>query len=95
MNHILNWYSRQLPEADFHRVGLIAFILLFHTCIVVPATLLTIVMNGSSTIDFAIMCVLGFTILASLLGDLPAKITIPVFLVSTLVHVLIIITYFF
>lgn len=95
MQHILNWYNRQLPEIDFHRVGMIALVLLLHMCIIVPATLLTISMNGNNIIEFTIMMVLGFSILVSLLGDMPAKVVIPLFIISTIVHIGIILTYLF
>ncbi|AHM62697.1 hypothetical protein D770_22250 [Flammeovirgaceae bacterium 311] len=95
MDNIMNWYTRQLQDANYNRLGLMAFILLVHTCIIVPATLLVIVQNGNSLIEFTIMGVLSFSVLAALLGDVSAKVTVPLFVVSALIHLLIIMTYAF
>lgn len=93
MDNMMNWYNRQLEDANYNRLGLMAFILLVHTCIIVPATLLTICTNGNNIIEFAIMGVLSFGVLAALLGDVSAKITIPIFIGSSLIHLFIIFSY--
>lgn len=95
MDNLMNWYSRQLEDANYNRLGIMAFILLVHTCIIVPATLLMIVQNGNNLIEFTIMGVLSFGVLAALLGDVSAKVTLPLFVVSALVHLMIIVTYAF
>lgn len=91
MEKILNWYGQQCEEADFNRIGIMAFILLFQTCLVVPAAVLLISMNGQNLIELAIIAVLSFSLLVSLLGDAPARVVIPLFLISTIVHLFIIV----
>lgn len=90
MDNLLNWYNQQCEEANFNRLGVMAFVLLVQTCVIVPATLLTISMNGNNVVEFAIMAILSFSILVSLLADMPSKIILPVFAFSTIVHLLII-----
>lgn len=92
MENLVNWYSNKCEEASFNRLGVMAFVLLVQTCIIVPATLLSISINGNSSMDFVTMAIFSFAILVSLLGDLPAKIILPLFAVSTLVHLIIILT---
>lgn len=90
MNNLLNWYNQQCEEAGFNHLGVMAFVLLVQTWVIVPATLLTISMNGNNAIEFAIMAILSFSILVSLLADMPSKIALPLFAFSTVVHLLII-----
>lgn len=90
MEKLFSWYNQQCDEADFNRLGIMAFILLFQTCLVVPAAVLLISMNGSNIIELGIIAVLSFSILVSLLSDAPAKVILPLFLVSTAVHLFII-----
>ncbi len=95
MENVMNWYNRQLEDANYNRLGLMAFILLVHTCLIVPATLLTICANGNDIVEFAIMGVLSFGVLAALLGDISSKITIPLFVASALIHLFIVLAYAF
>lgn len=90
MENLTNWYSNKCEEAAYNRLGVMAFILLVQTCIIVPATLLAISMNGNNGVEFALIAIFTFSVLVSLLGDLPSKIVIPLFVVSTLVHLAII-----
>lgn len=90
MERIFSWYSQQCDEADFNRLGIMAFILLFQTCLVIPAAVLLISMNGSNILELGVIAVLSFSILVSLLSDAPAKVILPLFLLSTVVHLLII-----
>lgn len=90
MDNLFNWYNNKCEEAAFNRLGVMAFVLLVQTCIVVPATLLSISINGNSSMDFILMAIFSFAILVSLLGDLPAKIILPLFAVSLLVYLTII-----
>ena len=93
MDNLLNWYNQQCEEGSFNRLGVMAFVLLVQTCVIVPATLLTISMNGNNLIEFALMAILSFSILVSLLADMPSKVILPLFLVSTVIHLLIILTH--
>lgn len=86
MENLLNWYNNTCEEASFNRLGVMAFVLLVQTCILVPITLLLVGMNGNNTIEFVLMAVFSFAILVSLLADMPSKIVLPLFAISTLVH---------
>lgn len=65
MVNFLNWHNQQCEEASFNRLGVMALVLLVQTCVIVPATLLTISMNGNNAVEFAIMALLSFSILVS------------------------------
>ena len=91
MENLVSWYNTKCDEANFNRLGVMAFVLLIHTCIIIPATLISIGMNGNSTFQFALISIFSFGILVSLLGDMSAKIVIPVFILSTLVHLSIVV----
>ena len=86
MENLMNWYNTKCEEANFNRLGLMAFILLVQTCIIVPVTLLLISVNGNDLIQFGLMAILSFAILVSLLGDMSSKIILPLFIISTLIH---------
>lgn len=86
MENLTNWYSIKCEEAAYNRLGVMAVILLVQTCIIIPATLLAISMNGNSGLEFALIAIFTFSVLVSLLGDMPSKIVIPLFALSTLVH---------
>lgn len=90
MENLLNWYNHKCEEASFNRLGVMAFVLLVQTCLIIPATLLAISMNGSNTFEFILIAILSFAILVSLLGDLPSKVILPLFAVSILIHLIII-----
>ncbi len=94
MEKILNWYNYRCEEAGFYRLGIMAFILLVQTCIIIPITLLAISMNGNNIFEFALIAILSFSILVSLLGDMSSKVIIPVFITSTVIHLLIILINF-
>ena len=90
MENMLTWYNQKCEEAGFNRLGVMAFVLLVQTCIIIPASLLAISMNGNNSFEFALIAILSFCILVSLLGDMPSKIILPLFAISTLVHLMII-----
>ena len=90
MDNLMNWYNDQCEDGQFNRLGVMAFVLLVQTCIIIPVTLLSISMNGNSNIGFALMAIFSFAVLVSFLGDLPIKFIIPLFALSTLVHLAII-----
>ncbi|WPP50720.1 hypothetical protein [Catalinimonas niigatensis] len=90
MENAIIWYRNQIEEAQFYRLGIMAFILLVQANIIIPATLLVISMNNGSTIAFVSCTLFSFAVLISLLAVMPAKVIIPLFIVSTIVHVFII-----
>lgn len=95
MNNLLNRYNTTCEEAGFNRLGVMAFILLVQTCIIVPATLLALIMHGGGVIGFLLMAAFSFLILAVLLGDVKVKYVFPLFAISTLVHLGIFLYYMF
>lgn len=86
MTAILNWYNDTCDEAGFNRLGVMAFILLVQTCVIVPATLLALIMHGGGVIGFTLMAGFSFLILALLLGDVKVKYVFPLFALNILVH---------
>ena len=92
MDIILSWYTKKCKEASFNRLGVMAVILLVQTCLLIPATLLAMSMNGNSPIHFILIAVFSFALLVSLLGDMPSKVVLPVFGASVLIHLFIILS---
>lgn len=90
MEHLTNWYTLKCEEANYNRLGVMAFILLVQTCIIIPATLLSISMNGNNLIEFVLIAISSFGVLVSLLGDMPSKVVLPIFACSTLINLAII-----
>lgn len=86
MEKIMNWYEHQCEEASFNRLGVMAFVLIVQTCFIIPATLLSISLAEGSFLEFALMVVFSFSLLVVFLGDVTVKISIPLFVISTLVH---------
>lgn len=93
MEHILNWYQLKLEKAEFFRLGIMAFVLLVQMNVIVPATLLAITMNGGDIIALGICATFSFGLLVLLIGGAHPKITIPLFIISTLVHLGIVVAY--
>lgn len=89
-----SWYDRKMTNLEFYRLGVMAFILLVQANILVPVTLLAISMNGVSSLEFGLCATFSFGILVALLGGAPVKVTIPLFITSTLVHLYIILSNF-
>ncbi len=94
MAYLMNWYQHKLEHADFYRLGIMAFVLLVQANVLVPATLLAISMNSGSTIEFGICAIFSFALLATLLSGASVRITIPLFLISTVIHLYIIFSNF-
>lgn len=90
MEHILNWYQVKLEKAEFFRLGIMAFVLLVQMNVIVPATLLAITMNGGGILALGTCAAFSFGLLVLLIGGAHPKITIPLFIVSTVVHLSII-----
>jgi hypothetical protein len=90
MENLKLWFNAKCDEANFNRLGLMAFVLLIQGCIFVPSTLLILSLNGGSTIEVATLAFLSFGLLVSFLGDLSARFIIPFFMLSGVVQLLII-----
>jgi hypothetical protein len=90
MENLRNWYFEKCEEANFNRLGFMALILLLQTCIFVPACILLIGMNGGGAFQVGIIALLSFGLLVSFLGDLPAKMIVPFFLLSVVLQLFII-----
>lgn len=92
MASLMNWYQLKLENVEFYRLGVMAFVLLVQANVLVPATLLAISMNSGSTIEFGICATFSFALLATLLSGASVKVTIPLFLTSTVAHIAIILS---
>lgn len=89
MENIMNWYKIQMDEAKFYRLGVMAFVLAVQMTFV-PVILFVISMYGGSAFAFAGVTICSFTLLVLLLGDVPVKVTIPVFIGCFLIQLAII-----
>ena len=90
MENLANWYNKKMEVAEFNRLGVGAFILIFHTCIILPATLLALNQNDFNIILIGVITTLSFFMLFTMIAVLPTRIIVPVFLISTITHLVII-----
>lgn len=90
MENVLGWYNQQLEAVKFYRLVVMAFILMVQVNIIVPITMLAITMNSGNVFEIMTCAALSFAILVSLIGGASVKTTVPLFAVSTVVHLSII-----
>ncbi|ELR70547.1 hypothetical protein C900_03528 [Fulvivirga imtechensis AK7] len=68
-----------------------AVIILIHTCVVVPPTLLLMLHADAGAIPYLVMTIFSFMILVSNLAVMPTRVTISIFVLSTIAHLMIVI----
>lgn len=90
MENFISWYNQKMDEAEFNRLGVGAFMILFHTCVVIPVTLLVLSYNDFNVIYIGTLVFLSFAILFVVIAVVPSRISIPLFLASTIVHIIMI-----
>lgn len=84
----ITWCKRQ----DNNRLTWLAGILTGHGCIITPLTVMFIMITGNNMVFWPIaMAAMGMCLVVNL-AVLPTKITIPVFLLSVVIDLVIIIT---
>ena len=81
-------WCRQQEE---HRFGWLAAILTIHGCVLAPLTLFMIFLNGTNIIFIALAIGAMAMSLISNLAAMPTRITIPVFFLSVLIDLVVII----
>lgn len=82
----IQWSKDQEPN----RFGWTAGILAGHGCIVTPITLFAIILSGSNLVFFIAAIVAMMASLVTNLAALPTKITIPTFVLTILIDLIII-----
>ena len=85
------WTNNQ----EKYRLGWLAAILTLHGCFLTPLTILFVVISGNNIFLFVTAIVAMVMCLITNLAALPTKITIPVFLLSILIDILLISIAFF
>lgn len=90
MENFISWYNQKMDDAEYNRLGVGAFIILFHTCIVIPVTLLVLSYNDFNVVYIGILTFLSFAILFAMIAVMPVRMSIPLFLISTLIHIIMI-----
>lgn len=90
MNNTLEKFGDFMEEMQDYRLPIMAGMILIHGCVTVPITLLSLLYTGDSSWQLMLVTIFTFLILVSNLAVLPTKITIPIFIVSTAVHFVII-----
>ncbi|RYY88184.1 MAG: hypothetical protein EOO15_09735 [Chitinophagaceae bacterium] len=83
-----NWCADQ----EKYRFGWLAAIIAIHGCALTPITLFAIILSGSSIALWATALVAMCAALVSNLAAQPTKVTIPIFFLSVLADIAIIIT---
>jgi|SRR6185437_10415599 len=90
MNTILGKFGNFMEEMQAYRLPVMAGMILIHGCFTVPIALLAMLYSGDNSLQLLLITTFTFAILISNLAVLPTKITIPIFLVATMVHFIII-----
>lgn len=93
MGALIRHYNNWAETLEFNRLLVMAVIILIHTCVVVPPTLLLMLHGDAGAVPYLIMTIFSFMILVSNLAVMPTRITISIFGLSTLAHIMIVIYY--
>ena len=86
MRTFQNWYQEKLEVLQFNRVGTMMFMFLFHGNVTAPATLIALFNNGADPLQFFLCIVGSFAIIVPNLSVSPMRITVPIFILGTLMH---------
>ena len=79
-------FVRWSDKMQFYRIPTIAAMILFQGCILVPMVLFTMP-AAAANIEVPVMTISTFLIVVLNLADMPTKITIPAFSITTLIAV--------
>lgn len=87
VHEFFDWCKTQ----EKNRLLWLAIIIATHACIITPLTVLIILFSGNSMLFWALTIAAMTMALVTNLAALPAKITIPVFFLSLLIDIIVII----
>lgn len=90
MDAILKRFNSWADTLEFNRLLVMAVIILIHTCVVTPPTLLVLLHAQAGGFPYLVITFFSFLILVVNLAVMPTKVTIPIFAISTLAHLMII-----
>lgn len=79
-------FVRWSDKMQFYRIPTIAAMIMVQGCILVPLVLFTM-SNAAANVEVPVMTISTFLIVTLNLADMPTKITIPVFSVTTLIAI--------
>jgi len=91
LKKIMNWCERQ----DSSRLLWLGVALTAHGCIVTPLTVMAVLLAGTNIFLFVLAIVTMGATLVTCLAAMPTKITLPVFILSTLIDILIVVSCLF
>jgi hypothetical protein len=90
VSRFLNWSESQ----EKYRFGWLAAIIASHGCLITPVTLFFVMTTGNNLVLWAFVIASMGMVLVTNLAALPAKITIPVFFLSVLINMIVILNCF-
>lgn len=82
-NRFIQWTE----SLDYNRLLVMAVIIFIHTCVIIPPTVLVLLHTQAGDWPYLVVTVFSFAILVSNLSVMPAKVTVPVFALSTVAHI--------
>lgn len=88
LKKIMNWCKNQ----DKNRLLWLGIALTAHGCIITPITIMAVLFAGNNIFLFVLALVAMGATLVTNLAAMPTKITIPVFILSTLIDIVIILS---
>jgi hypothetical protein len=88
LTRFTNWCNRQ----EKYRFGWLAIIITIHGCILTPITILSIALCGNNFVLWGIAIGAMAMSLVTNLAAMPTKVTIPVFLFSVLLDLVVIVS---
>lgn len=87
MHRFFDWCGRQ----EKNRLAWLAVIVAGHGCVITPLTLVAVMLSGNNFIFWPLVIgAMGMSLITNL-AALPAKVTIPVFFLSLLIDVVVIV----
>jgi len=87
---IVQIFAEWCNSQEKYRIGWLGVIIASHGCLITPVTLVAIVLSGNSIFYWMIAMAAIVICLVTNLAALPAKITIPVFILSILIDLVVI-----
>lgn len=88
---VLTRFMRWSESQEKYRFGWLAFILTSHGCVLTPLTLFAVILSGASLPLFiAVIVAMGMALVTNL-AAMPTKVTIPVFFLSILIDVAVVV----
>lgn len=93
MTAMLKRYNTWADTLEFNRLLVMAIIIMVHSCLIIPPVLLLMLHGEAGILPYIVITFFSFLILVTNLAVMPARVTVGVFLISSVAHLMIIAYY--